>query len=56
MKVEINPNLISSIENCINGGCNEKAIELLKEVANAIEKEKIDYENHVEDLIDSVNL
>ena len=55
MKVELNLHLISRIENWFNNDCKDEAKELLNEVANVIKTERVEYKDHIEDLVDGVS-
>ena len=55
MKIELNSHLISRIENWFNNGCKDEAKELLNEVANVIKTERVEYKDHIEDLVDSIS-
>lgn len=55
MKVEINPYLLSRIESWANGVSSELASDLLHEVTVAINNQRVENENHIDDLIDSIN-
>lgn len=55
MKVEINPYLLSRIESWAEGASSELASDLLHEVVKAIGNQRVEDENHLQDLIDSIN-
>lgn len=55
MKVEINPYLLSRIKSWADGASSELASDLLNEVSAAIDNQRVEDENHLEDLIDSIN-
>jgi hypothetical protein len=55
MKVEINPYLLSRIESWAEGASSELASDLLHEVVEAIGNQRVEDENHLQDLIDSIN-
>ena len=55
MKVEINSYLLSRIESWAEGTSSELAQDLLHEVVNAIGNQRVEDENHIQDLIDSIN-
>ena len=55
MKVEINPYLLSRIESWAEGASSELAKDLLHEVVEAIGNQRAEDENHIQDLVDSIN-
>lgn len=55
MKVEINPYLVSRIESWAEGASSEFASDLLHEVSAAINNQRVENENHIQELVDSVN-
>ena len=55
MKVEINPYLLSRIESWGEGASSELASDLLHEVVEAIGNQRVEDEDHIQGLVDSVN-
>lgn len=55
MKVEINPYLLSRIERWAEGSSSELASDLLHEVVEAIGDQRVEDEDHIQGLVDSVN-
>ena len=56
MKVEINQNLIERITSFVENDSADDAVDIIEKIHIAIKNSKKEYENHIEDLTDNIQV